>query len=86
LRQRVSPAEASVALQAIMRRDEMNPADRVCLFAELAEHFRAKVKFPSEAVEGIADEQYVRNVTDVIYRANIERERQPPTNNAPSLT
>lgn len=68
LRQRVSPAEAAAALQAITRRDEFEPVARVKLFSELAGHFRAKVEFPAEAVEGIADEQHVRNVVDVLYR------------------
>lgn len=68
LRQRVSPAEAATALQAVARRDEFEPAARVKLFSELSAHFRAKVEFPAEAVEGIADEQHVRNVVDVLYR------------------
>jgi uncharacterized RDD family membrane protein YckC len=74
LRQRVSPAEASVALQALLRRDEFDPLARVELFAELAAHFRKKMDFPAEAIDGIADEQYLRNVVDVVYRArNDER-------------
>ena len=68
LRQRVSPAEASVAVQALLRRDELDPAARVELFGELAAHFRSKVEFPSEVTDGITDEQYVRNVADMIYR------------------
>ena len=68
LRQRVTPAEAGVALQALLRRDHFEPAARIGLFAELAEHFRAKVEFPAEATDGVADEQYLRNVVDVIYR------------------
>jgi hypothetical protein len=70
LRQRVTPGEASVALQAVARRDEFEPAARVQLFGELAAHFKAKVDFPPEAIDGIADEQYVRNVVDVLYRAD----------------
>ncbi len=69
LRQRVTPGEASTALQAVMRRDEFEPAARVALFAQLAEHFHSKVAFPHEAIDGLADEQYIRNVIDVIYRA-----------------
>jgi hypothetical protein len=38
------------------------------LFAELARHFRRKVAFPPEDIEGVSDEQYVRNVVDVLYR------------------
>jgi uncharacterized RDD family membrane protein YckC len=68
LRQRVSPAEATTALQALVRRDELDPAARVQLFAELAAHFKSLVEFPPESVEGIADEQYVRNVVDVLFR------------------
>ena len=73
LRQRVSPAEASTALQAIVRRDEFEPVARVQLFGELAEHFKSKVEFPADAVGGIADEQYVRNVADVLYRTETKR-------------
>jgi uncharacterized RDD family membrane protein YckC len=68
LRQHVSAGEAAVALQALLRRDGFEPAGRVELFAELAAHFRAKVEFPAEATDGVADEQYLRNVVDVIYR------------------
>jgi len=68
LRQRVSPEEAATALQALLRRDDFEPAARVDLFEQLAAHFRAKVNFPAEAVDGIPDEQYIRNVVDVCYR------------------
>jgi len=75
LRQSVSPDEAAVALQSLVRRDEFDPIARIELFAELAAHFRAKVEFPPEATDGIADEQYLRNVVDVIYRARPEARR-----------
>lgn len=69
LRQQVDEAEAAVALQALLRRDDLEPASRVTVFAELAAYFRAKVTFPAEATDGISDEQYIRNVIDVLYRA-----------------
>lgn len=72
LRQNVSPAEADLALQALMRREEFDPVARVELFGDLAAHFLAKVEFPPEAMDGVADEQYLRNVVDVIYRARTE--------------
>jgi hypothetical protein len=74
LRQTVSPAEAATALQAIVRRNEFAPAARVELFQQLASHFRSKVDFPSEATDGISDEQYVRNVMDIV-TASSARER-----------
>jgi hypothetical protein len=73
LRQRVLPGEAAVALQALLRRDEFEPAARVELFGELATHFRSKVEFPADATDGVADEQYLRNVVDVIYRTGTDK-------------
>jgi uncharacterized RDD family membrane protein YckC len=72
LRQRVSPAEAAVAVQALLRRDEFDPVARIELFGDLAAHFRAKADFPAEATDGITDEQYLRNVVDVIYRTRTD--------------
>jgi uncharacterized RDD family membrane protein YckC len=68
LRQAVTPAEAALALSALQRRDDFEATARVALFRELAEHFREKVTFPAEATDGVADEQLVRNVVDVLYR------------------
>jgi hypothetical protein len=70
LRQRVSATEAGLALQALLRRELLDPRARVELFAAIAEHFRAKVAFPPEVTEGITDEQYVRNIVDSLYRPN----------------
>jgi uncharacterized RDD family membrane protein YckC len=77
LRQRVTPVEASTALQAVIRRDEFEAVARVQLFGELAEHFKSKVDFPADALEGIADEQFVRNVVDVLYRTETKRGASP---------
>jgi uncharacterized RDD family membrane protein YckC len=69
LRQRVSPGEAATALQSLIRRDEFEPVSRVELFEQLAAHFQAKVEFPPEATDGVPDEQYIRNVVDVVFRS-----------------
>lgn len=68
LRQRITPVEAATLLQALLRRDDFESAARVALFAELAAHCRALVRFPPDTIEAIADEQYVRNVVDIIFR------------------
>ena len=72
LRQRVNATEAGLALQAVLRRDSLDPAARVDLFAQMRAYFKAKVAFPPEADDAIADEQYVRNVVDLLYRARTE--------------
>ncbi|MCP4373689.1 MAG: RDD family protein [Deltaproteobacteria bacterium] len=68
LRQRVSPQEAGIALQAVMRRDELEPVARIELFRDIVSYFKAAVEFPQEATDGISDEQYLRNVVDTLYR------------------
>lgn len=68
LRQKITPAEAQLALHALVRREELEPEARVRLYEGLANLLRAKVKFPDEAVFGLSDEQYVRNVVETIFR------------------
>ncbi len=68
LRQRATPEEARLALQSLVRRDDLDPAARVRLFADLAAHFKTLTAFPPEAVESMPDEQYIRNVVDLIFR------------------
>jgi uncharacterized RDD family membrane protein YckC len=73
LRQRSSPEDARLALQAILRREEFEPAARVALFRRIADHFRQLVPFPAESVESVPDEQYIRNVVDVLFRTRSDR-------------
>lgn len=72
LRAQISPSLAYAALQALWRRDELEDAARVTLFAELARHFRSLTALPVEADEGISDEQFVRNVVEVVFGARPE--------------
>ena len=68
LRQHVSPKEAQIALQALLRRDEFDPGSRVELFGNIVSYFKQIVAFPPEATDGISDEQYVRNLVDALFR------------------
>lgn len=76
-RQRVTPAEAAVALQALLRREGLAPGERVELFREIAGRFKSIVAFPEEAAEGLSDEQYLRNVVDVLYNNAKSRGKGP---------
>ena len=67
LRQRVSVEESGIALQALLRRDELDPVARVELYTQIANRLRQAAPFPQEATDGISDEQYVRNVVDIIF-------------------
>lgn len=69
LRQRTSPQDAALALQTLLRRDTLTPQARLEVFAALATYFRTLVVFPPEATDGVSDEQYIRNVVDIVFRA-----------------
>ncbi|GMW03741.1 MAG: hypothetical protein AMXMBFR84_48750 [Candidatus Hydrogenedentota bacterium] len=68
LRRRIDPEEARIALTAIVRRDRLDPASRIEVFRAMADRFRAYADFPEEATFALTDEQYVRNVVDVLFR------------------
>ncbi len=61
LRRRTLVQEAEIAQWAILRQDELDPAA----------HCKAKVGFPEAAVEGVSDEQNVRNVAGVLDRSSV---------------
>jgi len=71
LRQHVTPAEAQIALQALLRRDEFDPQARVDLFERIVSYYKNIVAFPTEATDGISDEQYVRNIVDALFRPKL---------------
>ncbi|MGH9593928.1 MAG: RDD family protein [Bryobacteraceae bacterium] len=67
LRQKVTPETARIALEALLRRDELNPAARLEVFAALADCFRRLVPYPPEVAEQISDEPYTRDVVEILY-------------------
>jgi uncharacterized RDD family membrane protein YckC len=67
LRDRTSPALAHATLRAVLGRERFDPDARVELFGQLAAHFRAVASVPPELGEGLADEQFVRNVVEVLF-------------------
>jgi uncharacterized RDD family membrane protein YckC len=72
LRQRVTPEMGSLALEALLRRDKIEPGARLALFEEMAGYFRGLVEYPAEVAEQLSDEQYVRNVVEILFRAGRE--------------
>jgi len=68
LRQRVAPAVAGVALESLLRRDQLRPEARLGVFADLAAYFRSLVSYPAAETEQLSDEQYVRDVVEVVFQ------------------
>jgi uncharacterized RDD family membrane protein YckC len=73
LRQLSSPQEVSLVIDALRRRETLEPDARIEVYARLADHFRGKIEFPEECVVGLTDEQYLRNVVDTICRQRGKR-------------
>ncbi len=67
LRQKVGPEMARIALDALRRRDELEPGARVRLFGEMAGWFRGLVEYPEEATIYLTDEGYIRNVVEILF-------------------
>lgn len=68
LRQRLDPLFPRLLLDALRRRDELDAEARITLYANFAAALRALAAFPPEAVDGLSDEQYLRNCLDLIVR------------------
>jgi len=71
LRKAISPGEARLVLEAVTRRAELEPDFRLDLYRQLAQRLRSLVTFPEETLAGMTDEQYVRNIVDLIYRPTL---------------
>ena len=73
LRQGVSPTLGNVIVQALLRREQLEPDARVGLYADLAAQCRERAPFPHQATCGLTDEQYLRNVVDSLFRTTQEK-------------
>lgn len=73
LRQLTHAQEVALAIDALRRRESIDPTARIDVFSQLADHFRAKLRFPEESTEGLTDEQYLRNVVDTMCRQSSAR-------------
>jgi uncharacterized RDD family membrane protein YckC len=80
IRRNTSERQAHIALEALLRRDEIDPLPRVELFADIAVMLKSITPLPQEVTEGVTDEQFVRNVVDVLYRQNKSIERATAAN------
>jgi len=68
LRQRAAPEERRLLVQALLRRDTLEPEARVRLYAEIVERLKKKAPFPESVTAGLTDEQYLRNTVESLYR------------------
>lgn len=70
LRQRVDPEDAALMLEALNRREKLDPEARLRLYHDLAEALKERCPFPESATRGLSDEQYLRNCLELIYQTH----------------
>ncbi len=68
LRQKTRPEVARLALETLLRRDQLSAFARVQVFRDLADYFRPLAAYPPEVVEQLSDEAYVRDVVEILYQ------------------
>ena len=67
IRNSLEPAESSLLLKAIRRAEHLSANDRIRLFKILASDLRMRLNFPQELLPHCPDEQFIRNVMEVLY-------------------
>lgn len=66
LRMRLPATLLATTFEALLRRDQFEPSARLELYRQLADRFRREADFPPAATEDLSDEQYLRNVLEVV--------------------
>lgn len=69
LRQTVTPEQARIALDAVLRREQLESSSRVTLFAQIAMTLKTQIDFPEECLTGLSDERLVLNVVESLFNA-----------------
>jgi len=75
LRQKLGRDDISLIIRSLNRREQLEPQPRIALYADLAAYIRSKVEFPEESLVGLSDEQFLRNVAEVIFNAGPKTRR-----------
>ena len=68
LRQVLSPEESALLMDAVLRRNQLDPEARLSLYRDIAESIRPHVAFPEDMLAELSDEQFLRNVVDSLFR------------------
>ena len=68
LRNNLPSEAAQIGIDAILRCDDFTPENRLIVFNKIATFYQSVVPFPESITEVISDEQYVRNVIQLLYQ------------------
>ena len=68
LRRETTPEEVALLVEALTRRDTLDPAARIDTYRELRAYFEQKIRFPAPLRDDLADEPFLRNLLDTLTR------------------
>jgi uncharacterized RDD family membrane protein YckC len=68
LRRETTPEEVALLVEALSRRDDLTPADRIDTYREIRAYFEKKIRFPVQLSEDLGDEPFLRNLLDSLTR------------------
>ncbi|HBC86145.1 MAG TPA: RDD family protein [Lentisphaeria bacterium] len=66
-RENISPENAALLQDALLRRNTLSPEVRNEVYAEFAGYFKGLCEFPQEATDGLSDERYLRNLVEILF-------------------
>jgi uncharacterized RDD family membrane protein YckC len=67
LRQEMTPEQARIALDAVLRREQLTPDARVALFREIAADLEKQVRIPEDYRLGLSDERLVLGIIEALF-------------------
>ena len=70
LRQQTPPELAGAALETLLRRDSFDPAARLEVLGAVSREFRKRTSPHEEESDFLSEEQYVRNIVEVLFRCS----------------
>jgi len=78
LRQTTPPEVAGLALQSLLRRNQLSDSARLEVFGKIRADLESHAPFPEESTLGLTDEQYVRNAVEILFEQRGAYAKQAP--------
>lgn len=76
LRNKVDNRLAYLSLDALLRRNEFSPQARILVFKELADLYKSLITIPSEELQNLSDEHFLRDIIEILFKSETASARQ----------
>ena len=69
LHNKVDNRLAYLSLDALLRRNEFTPQARIRVFQELADLYKSLITIPSEELQNLSDEHFLRDIIEILFKS-----------------